>query len=63
MVDSLRDRSAKVLLEKGHVVPVVDRLSLQRELLAEQVEQMGERVDGVLLGQSVPAPGFAEELS
>ena len=46
MVDSLRDRAAKVLLEQGHVVSVIDRASVQSELLAEQVQQMGKRVDG-----------------
>lgn len=46
MVNALRDRSAQVLLEQCQVVPVVDRPRLERELLAEQVEKVCQRVDG-----------------
>ena len=46
MVDSLRDRSTQVLLEQCHVVPVVDGPRLECELLAEQVEEVSQRVDG-----------------
>lgn len=45
VIDPLRDRSPQILLEQRHVVPVVDWPRLERELLAEQVEQVGERVD------------------
>ena len=44
MVDSLRDRSTQVLLEQRDVVAVVDRPRLESELLAEEIEQVGERV-------------------
>jgi hypothetical protein len=46
VVDALRDRSAQVLLEERHVVPVVDRPRLECEFLAEQVEEVCQRVDG-----------------
>jgi len=46
VVNALRDRSTQVLLEERHVVPVVDRPRLERQLLAEQVEEVCQRVDG-----------------
>ncbi len=45
MIDSFGDRSTQVLLQQRDVVAVIDRPGLERELLAEQVEQVRERVD------------------
>ncbi len=45
MIDSFGDRSTQVLLQQRDVVAVLDRPGLERELLAEQVEQVRERVD------------------
>jgi hypothetical protein len=45
VVNPLRDRSAEVLVQQRHVVAVVDRPWLERQLLAEQVEELGEGVD------------------
>jgi len=45
VVDSLRNRPTQVLLEQCHVMPVVDGLRVQLELLAEEVQQVRQRLD------------------
>src|SRR5205085_1845636 len=43
--EPLVHRSVEALLQQGHVMPVIDRLRVQAEFLAEQVEQVCERRD------------------
>jgi hypothetical protein len=46
VVNSLGDRSAEILPEQRHVVPVIDRPRLEGELFAEKIEQLSEGVHG-----------------
>src|SRR5437588_7583113 len=44
-VDPLFDRAPQVVVKQCHVVAVVDRLRVELQLLAEQVQELRKRVD------------------
>src|SRR5206468_3708357 len=46
VIDALGDCAPEVLLQQRHVVPVVDRTRVEDELLAHQVEERAQRLDG-----------------
>src|SRR6266516_5778053 len=46
VVDAVRDGSLEVLTQERAVVAVVDRLRVEGQFFAQQIEQGGERFDG-----------------
>jgi hypothetical protein len=46
VIDSLVDCHRERLVVERSIEPVVDRPRVEHELLAHQVEQLGQRVDG-----------------